>query len=186
MGSEMCIRDRENATESWLSLWGTCSILLAYLGFFFALSIPFQNQASLSDWDPSASLQVGSDGTTRHAWKGQIAKLEIWNRALTVNAVQKLTSGETTPESEAGLLASYEMKGAPPYSNHGHSLPDLSWISPSQPPQKSEMPDLNGNSWLSTIAPVQDLTRDLARTNQFSIRVAVSYTHLTLPTIYSV
>ena len=171
---ELCLKPMtylEKTTESCLSLWGTFSILLVYLGFFFVISVPFQKQTRLSDWDPSASLQVGSDGTTRHAWKGQIAKLEIWNHALPDDPARKLTAGEAVPESEPGLLAFYEMTGAPPYSNHEHSLPDLSWISPSQPPQDSGVLVLDGNSWLSTIAPVQDLTRDLARTNQFSIRV---------------
>ncbi len=90
----------EKAVDSWLSLWGTCAFLLVYLGFFFTLSVPLQKQTRLSDWDPAASLFVGSDGTARHAWKGQIAKLEIWNRGLPDEFARKLVSGDVAPESK--------------------------------------------------------------------------------------
>src|SRR5882762_1960067 len=160
----------EKAVDSWLSLWGTCAFLLVYLGFFFTLSVPLQKQTRLSDWDPAASLFVGSDGTARHAWKGQIAKLEIWNRALPDEFARKLASGDVAPESETGLVVSYEFTGAPPYGDRQQSSPKLTWISSSDPPRDSRGLDLDGNSWLSTIVPVQDLTRELARTNQFSIR----------------
>ncbi len=118
----------EKAVDSWLSLWGTCAFLLVYLGFFFTLSVPLQKQTRLSDWDPAASLFVGSDGTARHAWKGQIAKLEIWNRALPDEFARKLASGDVAPESETGLVVSYEFTGAPPYGDRQQSSPKLTWI----------------------------------------------------------
>jgi glycopeptide antibiotics resistance protein len=160
----------ERSVESWLSFWGTCGFLLVYLGFFFILSVPLQKQTRLNDWDPAASLFVGSDGTARYAWKGQIAKLEIWNRALPDEFARKLTSGDVAPESESGLVASYEFIGAPPYGDRQQFSPKLTWISSTDPPPDSRGLNLDGKSWLSTIVPVQDLTRELTRTNQFSIR----------------
>jgi len=160
----------EKTIEAWLSLWGTCAFLLVYLGFFFTLSVPLQQQTRLSDWDPAASLFVGGDGTAAHAWKGQIAKLEIWNRALPDEFARKLASGDVAPESETGLVASYEFTGTPPYGDHQQFSSKLTWISPSDPPRDSREVKLDGNSWLSTVVPFPDLTRELTRTNQFSIR----------------
>ena len=159
----------EEWVEAWFSLRRACIFLLAYLCFFFTLTILLQSETRLSNWDTTAPMFVGSDGTARHAWKGQIAKLQIWNRALSDESAQKLTSGETAPDTEVGLLASYEFAGAPPYSDQKKSLPALNWIS-SSPPFDPKVLDLNGSSWLSTKDPVTDLTQELKRTNQFAVR----------------
>jgi glycopeptide antibiotics resistance protein len=155
--------------EAWLSSRRAWIFLLTYLCFFFALAIALQGETRLSNWDTTAPMFVGSDGTARHAWKGQIAKLQVWNRALSDESAQKLTAGETAPDTETGLLASYEFAGAPPYSDQKKSLPALNWIS-SSPPYDSKVLDLNGSSWLSTKDPVTDLTQELKRTNQFAVR----------------
>ena len=160
----------EEKIEKWVSLRWATFFLLAYLGFFFLLSIPLQRETRLSDWDLDAPMFVGSDGTGRHAWKGQIAKFQVWNRALSEESARKLTSGEPAPGTESGLLASYEFSGAPPFEDHQKSLPALAWIS-SSPPRESNALDLNGSSWLSTKASVSRLAEDLQRTNQFSLHI---------------
>jgi glycopeptide antibiotics resistance protein len=160
----------EERVGIWLSLRRTCVFLLVYLGFFFTLSIPLQRETRLSNWDTTVPMFIGSDGTARHAWRGQIAKLQIWNRALSDESARKLTAGEDASDSETGLLASYEFTGTPPYGNHKQSLPALTWISSSKPPRDSRVLDLDGSSWLSSIVPVQDLTQELKRTNQFTVR----------------
>jgi len=155
--------------EAWVSLRRACIFLLAYLAFFFLLSIPLQRETRLSNWDTMVPMFVGSDGTPRHAWKGQIAKLQVWNRAFSQELARKITAGEAAPDTDTGLLASYDFTGAPPYSDQAKSLPALSWIS-SSPPRESNVLDLNGSSWLSTKVPVTDLTLTLKRTNQFTVR----------------
>jgi glycopeptide antibiotics resistance protein len=159
----------EKRAEAWMSLRRACIFLLAYLGFFVVLSIPLQWETRLSNWDTSVPMFVGSDGTPRHAWKGQIAKLQVWNRALPYETARKLTGGEPAPGTETGLLASYEFTGAPPYGDQTKSLPALTWIS-SSPPRDSKTLDLNGSSWLSTAIPVTKMTQELKRTNQFAVR----------------
>src|SRR5258708_9432106 len=144
-------------------------VLLAYLGNFIILSILMQREARLSNWDTAVPMFVVSDATARHAWKGQIAKVEVWNRALSDESAQKLASGEPAPGTETGLLASYELTGAPPYDDQMKSLPALTWIS-SSPPRDSKTLDLNGSSWLTTTVPVTKLTQELKRTNQFAVR----------------
>lgn len=161
-------RWEENAM-AWLSLRRAGIFLLAYLGFFFLVSIPLQRETRLDNWDSRIPMFVGSDGTARHAWKGQIAKLQVWNRALSEESARALTAGERAPGAEIGLLASYEFAGTPPYEDHAKSLPALSWIS-SSPSRDSNVLDLNGSSWLSTKAPVANLAEELKRTHQFSVR----------------
>jgi len=159
----------ESRAETWLSLRRASIFLMAYLGIFIILSIPLQSETRLSNWDTAVPMFVGSDGTARHAWKGQIAKLQVWNRALSDESARKLTSGEPAPGTETGLLASYELTGAPPYDDQMKSLPALTWIS-SSPPRDSKTLDLNGSSWLTTMVPVTKLTQELKRTNQFAVR----------------
>ena len=159
----------EARVEAWFSLRRTCIFLLAYLGFFFTLSIPLQRETRMSNWDTTVPMFVGSDGTARHAWKGQIAKLQVWNRALSDESARKLTAGEPAPGAEVGQLASYEFTGAPPYRDQVKFLPPLTWIS-SSPPRDSNVLDLNGSSWLGTKIPVADLTEKLKRANQFAVR----------------
>jgi glycopeptide antibiotics resistance protein len=159
----------EKRAETWISLRRACIFLLAYLGFFFTLSIPLQRETLLSNWDTAIPMFVGSDGTPRHAWKGQISKLQVWNRALSDESARKLTAGDPPPGTEIGLLASYEFTGAPPYSDQKKSLPALTWIS-SSPPRDSKVLELNGSSWLTTKVPATELTQKLKRTNQFAVR----------------
>jgi len=159
----------EDRAEAWLSLRRAWIFFLAYLGLFLILSIPLQRETRLSNWDTAVPMFVGSDGTARHAWKGQIAKLQVWNRALSDESARKLTAGEPAPGTETGLLASYELTGAPPFADQTKSLPALTWIS-SSPPRDLKTLDLNGSSWLTTVVPVTKLTRELKKTNQFALR----------------
>jgi glycopeptide antibiotics resistance protein len=155
--------------ETWVSLRRACIFLLAYLAFFFLLSIPLQRETRLSNWDTTVPMFVGSDGSPRHAWKGQIAKLQVWNRAFSQELARKLAASEVAPDTDTGLLASYDFTGVPPYSDQEKSLPPLAFIS-SSPPRDSSVLDLNGSSWLSTKDHVTNLTVALMRTNQFAVR----------------
>src|SRR6202790_4222529 len=56
-----------------------------------------------------------------------------------------------------------------PHNDPEKILPRLTWIS-SSPPRDSNVLDLNGSSWLSTKIPVTNLTQELRRTNQFTVR----------------
>src|ERR1700682_4465854 len=52
----------EARVEAWFSLRRACIFLLAYLGFFFTLSIFLQRESRLSNWDMTVPMFVGSDG----------------------------------------------------------------------------------------------------------------------------
>ena len=163
----------EERIEEWFCLRRAVLVPAAYLGFFFLLSIPLQKETGLSSWDADVPLFVGSDGTAGHAWKGQIARLQVWNRALSEESARRLTAGEPLPGAETGLVADYEFSGAPPFEDQQKSLPALLWIS-SSPPPDSHVLELNGSSWLGTKVSVTKLARDLQRTNQFTLRAVCS------------
>ena len=160
----------EERVETCLSLRRTCIFLLVYLGFFFTLSIPLQEETRLSNWDTTSVMFVGGDGTAQYAWRGQISRLQIWNRAIPEESARKLTAGEPAPGTETGLLASYEFTGPPPYEDQKKFLPALAWISSSPPAHASKPLDLDGSSWLSSVISVAGLTQELKKTNQFAVR----------------
>jgi len=165
----------EAALDTWLSVPRTWVMLLIYLGFFFGISIPLQKETRLSDWDASFPLFIGGDATGEHAWKGQISRFQIWNRALPEPLAKKLTAGESAPDAETGLLAAYEFtSGAPfgpPFEDKRKFLPSLNWMASQPPVPESRSPQLNGNSWLGSKIPVTNLTAELEKTNQFSLQV---------------
>ena len=160
----------EMSLDAGLSIRRVSLIVAAYLAIWFGISIPLQLMTRLSDWDPSMPLLVGNDGTARHAWRGQIYRLQIWNRAVPEDLARKFTAGEIAPLQDAGLLASYEFTGSPPYQDQRKALPDLAWISSTPPPPRDAKGlDLDGSSWLRSVAPVSGLAAELKSTHQFAV-----------------
>jgi glycopeptide antibiotics resistance protein len=171
-GPILCLLTKwEMKLEAGLSIRRVAMIVAAYLTIWFGISIPLQWMTRLSNWDASMPLLVGNDGTARHAWRGQIYRLQIWNRAVPEDLARKLTAGEVAPGQDAGLLASYEFTGSPPYQDQKKTLPDLAWISSTPPPQRdAKALDLDGSSWLRSVAPVSGLSAELKSTHQFAVR----------------
>src|SRR5712692_6630008 len=161
----------EMRLDAGLSIRRVSLIVAAYLAIWFGISIPLQLLTRLSNWDASMPLLVGNDGTARHAWRGQIYRLQIWSRAVPEDLARKLTAGEVAPGEDAGLLASYEFTGSPPYQDQRKTLPDLAWISSTPPPPRDAKGlDLDGSSWLRSVVPVSGLAAELKRTHQFAVR----------------
>jgi glycopeptide antibiotics resistance protein len=156
--------------DAGLSIRRVSLIAAAYLVVWFGISIPLQLLTRLSDWDASMPLLVGNDSTARHAWRGQIYRLQIWNRAVPEDLARKLTAGEVPPGGDAELLASYEFTGSPPYQDQRRTLPDLAWISSTPPPRDAKALDLDGSSWLRSVVPVSGLAVKLKGTHQFAVR----------------
>jgi VanZ family protein len=156
--------------DAGLSIRRVSIIVAAYLAVWFGISIPLQLMTRLSNWDASMPVFVGNDGTARHAWRGQIYRLQIWSRAVPEDLARKLTAGEVAPGQDAGLLASYEFTGSPPYQDQRKTLPDLAWISSTPPPPRDAKGlDLDGSSWLRSVAPVSGLAAELKSTHQFAV-----------------
>jgi glycopeptide antibiotics resistance protein len=159
----------EAAYGSWLSPRRGALLLAAYFALSFGVSVVLQNQTRLSNWDPRCTLFVGNDASHRNPWRGQVFLLQIWNRALPEDTIRRLAGKEPVDNASAGLVASFDFSGAPPYRERNNLLPAFEWT-PRQPEfTDSQAADFDARSWLRTELPVENLTGEIKRTNQFTI-----------------
>jgi glycopeptide antibiotics resistance protein len=161
--------------EDWvlsrLSPSRTAILVLAYFAAAFGISAYLQNETRLSNWDPRCVLFVGNDAAGAAPWAGKVFLLEIWNRALPPGAIGGLAAGEPAGEGSTGLLARYDFRSPGPFQDQNKSLPPLSWATAQPPEPDAAPPELGEKAWLSTSAPVENLTRDIEITSKFTIRV---------------
>jgi hypothetical protein len=144
-----------------------------YFSLWFAVSVPLQMQTRLSNWASDSVLVVGNDASGRFstAWKGQLFRLEIWNRAITAEAAENVAKGETLDGTKTGLLADYDFSKRPQLADRRNFLPELTWVS--GPPTQGDPPYLvlDGRSWLISEQSVSGLVDSLQKTNQIAVRL---------------
>jgi glycopeptide antibiotics resistance protein len=161
----------EGALEGWLSPRRTAVVLLVYFGVCFGVSILLQQETHLSNWDAQCALYVGNDASGQRAWKGQVVRLQIWNRALPENLVHRVVARDPEVDTESGSLASYEFTTASPYLDERKFLPALTWMPGTPSFSNAQALEMDGRSWLGTKIPVADLTREIQKTNQFTVHI---------------
>lgn len=161
----------EDGFEGWFSPARCALLLAAYFAVWFGVSARLQRDTRLSNWDPRSMLTVGNDAAGQNPWNGQVLRLQIWDRALPDDAVQRIVLQKSVDPVDTGLLASYDFSGAPPYQDQKHFLPPLDWI-PEQPHVTSAAtPAWTGGSWLSTKFPVETLMRAITKSSQFTVHM---------------
>jgi VanZ family protein len=161
----------EDTFEGWLSRPRAALLLAVYFAMCFGVSARLQSETRLSNWDPRCILSVGNDASGQNPWKGQIFRLQIWNRAIPEQAIRRMAGQESADDASAGLLGSYDFTSSPPYQDMRNFLPALYWT-PEQPQFTSaRAPEWNASSWLSTKIPVENLTREIKKSNQFTIHI---------------
>jgi VanZ family protein len=161
----------EDAFEGWLSPRRAALLLAAYFTVCFGISARLQSETRLSNWDPHCILFVGNDASGRNPWKGQIFRLQIWNRALPEQAIRRMTGQEFVDDASTGLLGSYDFSSSPPYQDKTKFLPALDWT-PEQPHfTNARAPEWDARSWLSTKVPVENLTRQIKKSSQFTVHI---------------
>ena len=162
----------------------TALTLSVYFGLWLAISVPLQMQTRLSNWNSDSLLVVGNDspGHLSTAWKGQLFRLQLWDRPIGAEVARQLATGATADDVRAAPLADYhfakpaELAGLPDQRN---LLPPLSLIDApinapiNAPPMAGDPPylTLDGRSWLISKGPVSNLVESLKRTNQFAVRL---------------
>jgi VanZ family protein len=163
--------NREELLEDWLTPRRVVLLLAAYFAFCFGISAILQHETSLSEWDPQSILVVGNDASGENPWKGQVFLLQIWNRALPEQAMQRLSGRGPVEDVSAGLLASYDFTSPTPYQDQRNFLPALGWA-PEQPRVANvRATELDARSWLRTKSPVENLTREIKKSNQFTVHL---------------
>jgi VanZ family protein len=161
----------ENAFEGWLTPLRAALLLAAYFVACFGISARLQSDTRLSNWDPRCVLFVGNDASGQNPWKGQIFRLQIWNRALSDQEVRRVVGPESADDSSTGFLGSYDFTGPAPYQDSRKFLPALGWT-PEQPQiTAARAPEWGPKSWLSTNTPVENLTREIKKSSQFTIHI---------------
>lgn len=167
----MVLTKCEDLFAAWLSPRRSAFLLAVYFAGWFGVSVIWQNETRLSNWDPQCILVAGNDAAGENPWRGQIFLLQIWNRALPEQAIRRISRRESAEDARAGLLASYNFTGLPPYQDQTNSLAALGWT-PAQPQfADARAPELDGKAWLRTDMAVEKLTREISKSNQFTIHI---------------
>jgi hypothetical protein len=166
-----CLSMYEDTLESWLSLHRAAATLLVYFGVCFGVSVLLQKETRLMNWDAQCSLFVGNDASGQRAWRGQVFRLQIWNRALPEELVSRMQARDPAPDAGTGMLASYEFTTPPPYLDQAMVLPELSRIAGAPQANDGHALEVDGRSWVGTEVPVAELTREIQKANQFTVRI---------------
>ena len=161
----------EQRAGSWLTLRRAAVILFAYFAACALYSIPLQNQTHLGNWSPDCFLVFGNDATGRHAWRGKLARAEIWDRDVGKSLAEQLTRGKGPGPDANGALAKFDFSSVPPNQDAARLfVPLLPETTSAQLPNGSEAPWATVSS-IASAQPVANLIGELQRTNQFSIHV---------------
>jgi glycopeptide antibiotics resistance protein len=161
----------EESLEGWHSQRRAALLLAVYFAACFGISVLLQNRTRLINWDPQCTLFVGNDASGQHPWDGQITLLQIWNRALPDKAIPELIGRQPADQESTGLLGSYDFTGSPPYRDRTNFLPELAWTPEQLPFTNARAPKLGAKSWLSTKLPVENLTQEIRKSNQFTVHI---------------
>ena len=164
----------EEYFAEWISPKRTTLFLVLYFLTCFGISVVFQRETRLSNWDTQNLLFVGNDASGHDPWKGQVYLLQLWDRALPDKEMQGLSSGEIIDHASEGLLGSYSfINSAPPFEDMGHSLPMLDWYpkNPQEQGMDAGKLELDGKSWLTSNLPVEKFNRAVRKSSQFTIHV---------------
>jgi VanZ family protein len=161
----------EDSFGGWLSPRRAALLLVAYFAACFGISAISQNQTRLSNWDPQCILFVGNDASGRSPWMGQVFLLQFWNQALPEQTIRRITGRESAEDASTGLLGSYDFTSAAPYQDKRNFLPALVWTPEKPQFTNARASELDAKSWLRTKVPVENLTREIKKSSQFTVHI---------------
>jgi len=161
----------EDTLQGWLSTRRAALLLIAYFALWFGVSARLQRQTRLSNWDPQAILSVGNDASGQNPWRGQVFRLQIWNRALSEQEIRAIAGQSSANLDSPGLLASYDFTGTPPHPDERNFLPPLDWTLENSAPQNADPPHESAKPWLSTKVPAESLMRGIMNTGRFTVHL---------------
>lgn len=161
----------EDSVERWLSPLRGAVLLAAYFAACCGISFFLQSKTRLSNWDPRCTLFVGNEASGRNPWKGQILRLQIWNRAFPELTIRRMAARESLEDSTPDLLGSYDFSISSPYRDQSNFLPELSWTPRKPQPAIAPTAKFEGSSWLRSTVPVEKLTREIKKSNQFTVHI---------------
>lgn len=163
----------EDFSEKLLVGSRAAAVIAIYFAAWFAASAFVQAQTHLGNWHPADLLVIGNNaaGDSNSAWKGDVFRLQFWNRALPSDIASELQSGQTVAGLQAGLLASYDFAGSGSVADQTNTLPSLSFRHGQPVKSAPSFVSLASGNWMSSQAPVPNLVTAIQRANQFTVRV---------------
>lgn len=148
-------------------------LIFGPLAIWLVAAVPLQLQTRLSAWDQNCLFMVGNVLSSRSntAWRGDIYRLELWNKPVPENEARRITTGQPAAISPAGLVAAYDFTSPNALKDQKGELPDLEWSAATEPTVVSKPVVLDGKSWLVSKVPVTSLIQEIRESSQFSIHV---------------
>ena len=156
---------------NWLTSARTTAIVLLYLATWFAISVPLQQKSLLTNWDPGNFLVLGNNAQAEYPWRGQLFRVQFWDRALSDRLARELTRGSLDAAAGDGLVGDFDFSGPSPLHDRQNLLPDLVWTPRTPANAHANSLVLDGDHWLVSQAPVSGFVRDVEKSNQFAVRV---------------
>jgi VanZ family protein len=161
----------EEYVAQWFPLRRTSWLLAFYLLAWLGISVPLQRETRLNNWDPNTVLLVGNDAGGQEPWRGQVALLQLWDRALPDTEMKNLSSGQVADQAGEGVFGTYNFSHSPPFQDATNSLSALRWAQQNQQPTDDGKLELDGKSWLTTGEPVEKFNQAVMKSSQFTIHV---------------
>lgn len=160
--------------EARIARWRASPAMLArVMAGFTVLALltsgALQAQTRLSNWSLEYPLLIGNEQTGDRPWRGRIFVLELTDAATPLASVRRFSTGEPTV-IPGRRVAAFDFSGSPPYRDAAGNLPSLDWTERHHESSASGI-SLPGQSWLQTEGPTAGMTRRLAESNAFTLRV---------------
>lgn len=161
----------ERALGAVLTGWRAALALFLYFGLWCAASIPLQRDTQLRNWNPDVLLTIGNDPSGKNPWAGEIRLVQIWDRPISSDEVERIFALVGADQGNPSPLVSYDFVTAEALRGLSKLSSPLLWT-PRLPanPQTGALV-LDGPSWLSSQAAIPEVVERLRKSNQFALRI---------------
>jgi VanZ family protein len=153
------------------------AIAIAYVFFISSFTVKLQSKIELwkpSLWDVDFPLAIGNEFTGDRPWRGEIGHLCIGDRAASETEVsQILNSKDSCQAIASSLVAAYDFKQAPNYSDSTHTLPDLAWDRPNANGRSANGVEFHSDNWLKT-RNINVLNEKIKNSSQFTFSFIIA------------
>ena len=161
--------------RSRLSVKHLTAAFISYFSLMVLLSLLLLNSTNLSRFDPALPLVLGNEATGDRHWQGTITTLDIADRALSAETVQRVfIEGNLFTSFRDSLVASYDLTVAKlSYRDRTSHIPDLIWVGDAAKQQRNDA-FLSSKHWLQTALPATTLTERLSKSSQFTMSTIIA------------
>jgi glycopeptide antibiotics resistance protein len=145
-------------------------IFISYFSLMSLIAVALQKGTNLSNWQQDFFLSLGNEtADIYHPWKGNISQLEIADRALSLEEIEKAFSQQNGLNFLGdSLIASYPLIDGQ-YSDKTQHSPSLTWLGIPPNNDRNLGVSLSSDGWLKTAEPAVAIAQKLSKSSQFTI-----------------